>query len=156
MNEIKKTSLLVVILFYLISFFSCNSLKTAVYDQYSYQQDISLKIETKNLLRHGTEEFSLYEDKIEGLLMEMEKMEEYEKNKPDNIISYKMWQLMTDVDKNSVAGLFKKWKENQQLSPAFLKEATQQISEAFDALIKYEISKNEEKENVLLQILKDY
>ena len=42
-------------------------------------------------------------------------MEEYEKNKPDNVISYQMWLLMTDADKNSVAGLLKRWKEKGQL-----------------------------------------
>ena len=83
----------------------------------------------------------------------MEKMEEYEKNKPNNILSYKMWQLMTDVDKNSVAGLFKLWKEKGQLSVVFLDEASEQVMEASDALIKYEASKNKENESVLSTIL---
>lgn len=137
----------------LLVFTACNSIKTAIYDQYSYQQEVSLKVETQNVLAHATEPYVDYKEKVEALLLEMEKMEEYEKNKPNNTLSYKMWQLMTDEDKNSVAGLFKMWKAKGQLSVAFLGEAKAQIAEAFDALIKYEVSKDRDKENLLLEFL---
>jgi len=151
-----KKLLMYVLLFCSILFTSCNSIKTAIFDQYSYQQEVSLKIETKVLLQHAMEDYTLYKTQVDALLLEMEKMEEYEKNKPDNIISYQMWELMTDADKNSVAGLLKRWKEKGQLTAAFNQEATKQIMSAFDALIKYEISKDKEKENILLEIIKNY
>ena len=66
-----------------------------------------------------------------------------------------MWQLMTDDEKNSVAGLFKMWKEKKQLSQTFLGEASKQVEEAFDILIKYEVSKDKEKENLLLEFIKN-
>jgi len=145
-----------VLLFCSILITSCGSIKTAIYDQYSYQQEVSLKIETKALLNHATEDYAVYQDQITHVLLEMEKMEEYEKNKPDNAISYQMWHLMTDADKNSVAGLFKRWKEKEHLSAVFTQEASLQVMEAFDALIKYEVSKDKEKENILLEIIKNY
>lgn len=151
-----KKSLIYALLFCSVLVTSCNSIKTAIFDQYSYQQDVSLKIETKVLLQHATEDYAPYQAQVESLLVEMEKMEEYEKNKPDNDISFQMWQLMTDTDKNSVAGLFKRWKEKGQLSTTFNTEASQQIMEAFDALIQYEVSKDKEKANILLDIIKTY
>ena len=151
-----KKHLTYALLFCSILLTSCSSIKTAIYDQYSYQQEISLKIETKALLEHATEDYTIYKDQIAHVLLEMEKMEEYEKNKPDNAISYQMWHLMTDADKNSVAGLFKRWKEKGQLSEVFTQEASVQVMEAFDALIKYEVSKDKEKENILLEIIKNY
>ncbi|MFD0962958.1 hypothetical protein [Pseudofulvibacter geojedonensis] len=138
----------------LLTLTACNSIKTAIYDQYSYQQEIALKVETNSLLNHATEPYTDYKEEVEKLLLEMEKMEEYEKNKPNNSISYKMWELMTDEERNSVAGLFKMWKEKGQLSAVFLEESKVQVSQAFDALIKYEVSKDKEKENLLLEILK--
>ena len=149
----KKQFLKLMLAMLLLVITACGSIETAIYDQYSYQQEISLRVETKNLLAHATEPYTSYKTEVEKLLLEMEKMEEYEKNKPNNILSYKMWQLMTDVDKNSVAGLFKLWKEKGQLSVVFLDEASEQVMEAFDALIKYEASKNKENESVLSTIL---
>ena len=149
----KKQILKLVLAFAFLLLTACGSLKTAIYDQYSYQQEVSLKVETQDLLKHAVEPYDTYKNKVEELLLEMEKMEEYEKNKPNNTLSYKMWQLMTDADKNSVAGLFKLWKEKGQLSAVFLGEATGQVTETFDALIKYEASKNKENESLLSTIL---
>ncbi|PHS08814.1 MAG: hypothetical protein COA88_06190 [Kordia sp.] len=151
-----KKQFMYVLLFCSILITSCGSIKIAIYDQYSYQQEVSLKIETKALLEHATEEYAIYKDQITHVLLEMEKMEEYEKNKPDNAISYQMWHLMTDADRNSVAGLFKRWKEKGQLPVVFTQEASVQVMGAFDALIKYEVSKDKEKENILLEIIKNY
>jgi len=151
-----KKQLTYAVLFCSILIVSCSSIKTAIYDQYSYQQEISLKIETKALLEHATEDYATYQGQIVKVLLEMDKMEEYEKNKPDNTISYQMWHLMTDSDKNSVAGLFKRWKGKGQLTEVFAEEASKQVMEAFDALIKYEVSKDKDKENILLEIIKTY
>lgn len=150
-----RKSITYLLLFCSMMLASCGSIKTAIYDQYSYQQEVALKVETKNLLTHATEPYADYKEEVEKLLLEMEKMEEYEKNKPNNALSYQMWQLMTDSEKNSVAGLFKRWKEKQQLSAVFLEEATGQVEEAFDVLIKYEVSKDKERESLLAEFIKN-
>lgn len=132
---------------------ACNGIKTAIYDQYSYQQEVILKVTTKNILDQATNPYEDYKNEIAILLLEMEKMEEYEKNKPHNELSYQMWQLMTDTDKNNVAGLFKYWEEKGKLSPVFVSEATDQVMEAFDILIQYEVSKDKKREHILLEFL---
>ena len=50
-----KSGLLTILI---ITLAACNSLKTAVFDQYSYQQAISIKIESLNLMDKAIEPVS--------------------------------------------------------------------------------------------------
>ena len=132
---------------------SCQSLKTAVFDQYSYQQAISLKVESNNLLENATTSYDDYDIEVDELLLDLQKMMEYEKNKPNNEVSYAMWQVMADEDKNLLAGFIKRWDEEEKLSETFSREARQQIMEAFDLIIKYEAQKNKTNETNILNFL---
>lgn len=132
---------------------SCNAIKTAVYDQYSYQQTISLKVESEALIEKATDNFSNHEAEINDLVLELKKLVEYEKNKPNNEITYAMIKLMADQDKNLLAGFLKRWENEQQLSQVFTNEAKAQIMEAFDLIIKYEANKNKENKQSILDYL---
>lgn len=132
---------------------SCNAIKTAVYDQYSYQQTISLKVESEALIEKATDNFSNHEAEINDLVLELKKLVEYEKNKPNNEITYAMIKLMADQDKNLLAGFLKRWENEQQLSQVFTNEAKAQIMEAFDLIIKYEANKNKENKQGILDYL---
>ncbi len=143
-----------IILFFVVNLFvSCQSLKTAVYDQYSYQQAISLKVESDHLLDYATEPFMNHSEEVETLLLDLKKLVEYEKNKPNNEISYAMLKLLADENKNLLAGFLKRWEEEQQLSGVFTTEAKFQIMEAFDLIIKYEADKNKTNETNILEFL---
>ncbi|MDH7911364.1 hypothetical protein [Winogradskyella sp. SYSU M77433] len=134
-------------------FFSCNSLKTAVYDQYSYQKTVEIKVEASNLIDKAT---TPYEDNLQEvgeLGLEIQKIIEYEKNKPNNEITYAMWQVLADKDKNLLVGFFKRWKEKGQLNSFFVEEAKVQIMQAMDLLLEYEIKKDKETEDKLLQLI---
>lgn len=155
-NSIKRTvafrkSILVMVLLLLIS--SCNSLKTAIFDQYSYQQAISIKVESLNLMDDASQPFNTFEVEVEDLMLELQKMVEYEKNKPNNEVSYAMWNVLANKDKNLLAGFFKRWKDDGQLSKAFKNEAKLQVSEALDLIIKYEAQKNKTNETNILNFL---
>ena len=132
---------------------SCQSLKTAVFDQYSYQQAISIKVESLNLIDDASQPYNTFEVEVKDFLLELQKMVEYEKNKPNNEISYAMWKVLANKDKNLLAGFFKRWKANGQLSEAFTKEAKLQVSEALDLIIKYEAQKNKTNETNILNFL---
>ncbi|OUS01090.1 hypothetical protein A9Q86_08485 [Flavobacteriales bacterium 33_180_T64] len=132
---------------------SCESLKTAVFDQYSYQQAISIKVEGLHLMDEATQSYNTFEVEVEELLLELEKMVEYEKNKPNNVVTFSMWNTIANKDKNLLAGFFKRWKTDDQLSAAFTREAKQQVSEALDLIIKYEAQKNTANENNILNFL---
>ncbi|QIJ90443.1 hypothetical protein C7H62_2635 [Mesoflavibacter sp. HG96] len=144
-------------LFFYICFLSiivsCNSLKTAVYDQYSYQQTISVKVESEALIEKAIDSFSHHEAEVNDLILDLKKLVEYEKNKPNNEITYAMLKLMEDQDKSLLAGFLKRWEDEQQLSQVFTNEAKAQIMEAFDLIIKYEANKNKENKTNLLSFL---
>lgn len=132
---------------------SCNAFKTAVYDQYSYQQTVSLKVESEALIQNATQSFSTYKTEIDDLILDLKKLVEYEKNKPNNEITYAMLKLIADQDKNLLAGFLKRWESEQQLSQVFTDEAKAQIMEAFDLIIKYEANKNKENKQSILDYL---
>ncbi|WP_158837810.1 hypothetical protein [Polaribacter sp. L3A8] len=150
MKYIKQLS---IILLFSSLFLSCNSLKTAVYDQYSYQKTVEIKVETSNLIDKATLPYGKHLKEIGELGIEIQKIIEYEKNKPNNEITYAMWQVLANKDKNLLVGFFKRWKEKGQLKPFFIKEAKSQIIEAMDLLLKYEAKKDKETKDKLLQLI---
>lgn len=150
MKHIKKIAIVLLFSSFLIS---CSSLKTAVYDQYSYQKSIEIKIEASSLIDKATTPYTDNLRDIGELGLEIQKILEYEKNKPDNEITYAMWQVLADKDKNLLVGFFKRWKEKGQLKHFFVKEAKAQIMEAMDLLIQYETKKDKESKDRLLQLI---
>ncbi|WP_407557697.1 hypothetical protein [Winogradskyella sp. 4-2091] len=132
---------------------SCQSLKTAVFDQYSYQQAISLKVEGLNLMDEAVNDFTQHAAEVKTLRLDLQKIMEYEKNKPDNEVSYAMWKSIANEERNLLAGFLKRWKEKNQLSQVFIDEAKIQVSESIDLIIKYEGQKNKTNETKILNFL---
>ena len=133
--------------------FSCNSLKTAVYDQYSYQKTIEIKVEAENLINKASTPYQDHLQDIGELGLEIQKIIEYEKNKPNNEITFAMWQILADKDKNLLVGFFKRWKDKGQLNAIFVEEAKAQIMQAMDLLIQYEGKKDKETKDKLLDLI---
>ena len=149
MKNIKTT----ILVLFLLSLVSCTSTKTALFDQYSYQKTTELKVETSNLIDKATTSYSANKVQIDKLLLDVEKLVEYEKNKPNNEITFAMWTILNDKEKNLLAGFFKRWEENDKLSVTFSQEAKKQVLEAFDLLIQYEVKKDKESANLLLNLI---
>lgn len=133
---------------------SCTSTKTAIFDHYSYQKTTEIKVESNFLLGKANENFENHKVAIEKLNMNLEKMVEYEKNKPNNEITFAMWKVLNDKEKNLLAGFLKKWEEKGKLSPIFIEEAQKQTNEALDLIIQYETKKDKESTNLLLELIK--
>lgn len=154
--KIKRTSLMrsplyiAVLTLFLVS---CQSLKTAVFDQYAYQEAISIKVESLNLMDDAVDVYVDHETEVQTLLLDLQKMVEYEKNKPDNEVSFAMWQVVTDKERNLLSGFLERWKEKNQLSEVFINEAKGQVSEALGLIIKYEANKNKTNETNILNFL---
>ena len=149
MKNIKTT----ILVLFLLSLVSCTSTKTALFDQYSYQKTTELKVETSNLIDKATTSYSANKVQIDKLLLDVEKLVEYEKNKPNNEITFAMWTILNDKEKNLLAGFFKLWEEKDKLSATFSQEAKKQVIEAFDLLIQYEVKKDKESANLLLSLI---
>ncbi|VXC25713.1 conserved exported hypothetical protein [Flavobacterium sp. 9AF] len=148
-----RTFKIKIALSFLVLFTSCKAIQTAVYDQYSYQKTTELKVETLLLMDNAVTPYPDQQEKVEKILLDMEKLKEYEKNKPNNEITFSMWSIMTNSEKNLVSGFFKRWKEKQNLSPAFVIEAKKQIEEAYNLLIEYEVKKDKTSKDNLLAII---
>ena len=141
------------ILLFAITFTACESTRTAIFDHYSYQKTTELKVETSKLMDKATTPFSKNTAEVEALLLNIEKLSEYEKNKPNNEITFAMWNVLSDPEKNLVGGFFKRWKEKETLSPTFVSESKKQVLEALDLLIQYEIKKDKASKHSLLELI---
>lgn len=139
--------------FLVFLFTSCEVLKTAPYDQYSYQNTIEIKVDASRLMDKAVTPYENHLEEVEILFIDIEKMMEYEKNKPNNEITYAMWQILSDDEKNLLAGFFKRWKEQGSFSETFLTESKAQVMEAMDILIQYEGRKDPESKNKLMNII---
>lgn len=150
-----KTNLIKLSLLFVTTAFllSCNSLRTAVFDQYSYQKAIEIKVDASRLMDESTSPFMEHSNDVTILRSDIKKILMYEENKPNNGISYQMWQLLANNEKNLLAGYFKKWEEDGQLSEGFIQAAKPQIVEAMDLLIQYESKKDKESKESLMAII---
>lgn len=131
----------------------CTSTKTALLDQYSYQKTTELKIETANLMDKATTPYTSNKTEVESLLLNIEKLVEYEKSKPNNEITFAMWKILTDKEKNLLSGFFKRWEMKGTLSPVFVAESKKQLMDALDLLIQYESKKDKESKDALLDLI---
>lgn len=147
----KKISILLIALLFVN--ISCKSTRTTSFDFYSYQKTTELKVLISVLMDKSTESYTLHQEEVNVLLLEIEKVKEYEKGKPNNTITIAMWKMLTDTEENLLSGYFVFWKTNKTVSPSFTKEAKQQILEALDLMIQYEMRKDKTTENELLKIL---
>ncbi|MNQ09854.1 hypothetical protein D3C85_226770 [compost metagenome] len=131
----------------------CTSTRTALYDQYSYQKTTELKIETAKLMDKAVTPYASNKKEVESLLLNLEKLVEYEKSKPDNEITFEMWKILSDKEKNLLSGFFKRWETKATLSPTFLAESKKQVMDALDLLIQYESKKDKESKDALLDLI---
>lgn len=129
------------------------SLKTALFDHYSYQQTTALKVSTLTLMEQASAPYATYEAQVNALMLDMDMFQEYERHKPHNDISYRFLTLMQDGSKNLVGGFFKRWKDNSTLNRAFIDEAKIQVGDAFDLLIQYELQKDRKSKALLEQFI---
>lgn len=150
MKQLKHLTLLIALFFAITS---CTSTKTALFDHYSYQKTTELKVETSKLMDKAITSYSTHKEEVEALTLSIEKLAEYEKNKPNNEITFAMWKLLTNKEKNLLAGFFKRWETKGIVSRAFLEESKKQVLDALDLLIQYEIKKDRESKDALLDLI---
>ena len=132
---------------------SCTATKTALFDQYSYQKTTEIKVETIKLMDKATTPYSFNKTEVEAFVLNIEKLVEYEKNKLNNEITFEMWKVLTDKEKNLLSGFLKRWETKGTVSPVFLEESKKQVLDALDLLIQYETKKDKESKDALLNLI---
>ncbi|HVT63087.1 MAG TPA: hypothetical protein VHD33_06355, partial [Legionellaceae bacterium] len=74
------------LLFLTLVAFSCTPLM-ATFDQASYSQVISLKVDALALMDKSTDDYALHVSDVAALRMELNKAIEYDKHRPNNTIT---------------------------------------------------------------------
>jgi len=136
-------------------FCSCST-SIATYDQYSYSQNSSLKVEVLKLVEKSSEPYYDHQAAIEKVVTDVQKAMEYDIHKPKNAMMARMWNILwkriqseekKKLVRDSVkVGFFPFWRENGSTSPMFAIEARIQISEMFDTILDLEAGKIRESD----------
>jgi len=136
LNRYHSISLFVLITIFLLA---CDTMSH--FDAFSYKETISAKVEAVDLMSYAVEDYTSYENEVHELNKALQKIYEYEKNRPRNVETTKMWEILLNPDKNLYGGFIKRWQNDTTLNKFFIEEAQIQVAEAFDLIIDLENGK---------------
>ncbi len=128
----------------------------ATYDQHAYAQTTSLKVDVLNLIDKSTEAYSLHQPVIAKVTSDIMKAIEYEKHRPKNSITVRMWSKMMDsTGQNGIIGRYlESWKSDNTKSRALINEIKPQVSQGFDLIADLESQKINESSSSVFDFLK--
>lgn len=118
---------------------SCATIST--FDQYAYTQSTSLKVDALSLMGHANESYANYSTQAASIQTALDKVVEYERNRPKNGITLKMWGILTDSSGNLYGGFIRRWKQEDKLDTAFISAAQQLVGASFDQISQLESGK---------------
>lgn len=141
MDKLKLSTLSTkaILLFLLISTLSCVSISR--FDQYSYAQTTSIKVDALELMDLAVNDYSSYKTNDREFQTKLKKIYEYEKNKPKNDITIKLWTKLIDPNGHLLGGFLNRWKTEKKLNETFVSEEKKLVDRAFDQIIGLEIKK---------------
>ena len=111
------------------------------FDQYSYTQATSIKVDALNLMGLATEPYSQHTGEVLKVRTDIDKIYEYEKNRRKNQITEKMWGVLKDTTGHLFGGFVKRWQREGKLDPVFVAEARNLIGASFDQISQLESGK---------------
>jgi hypothetical protein len=89
----------------------------------------------------ATNDYQQYKSSVSGMLNSIDKIYEYEKNRPKNTISEKMWSMMRDSTGHLYGGFIRRWQKEGKLDQVFIQESKKIISKSFDQISQLESGK---------------
>ncbi|HEX3043487.1 MAG TPA: hypothetical protein VHY08_01930 [Bacillota bacterium] len=111
------------------------------FEQKALDQDKALKIEALALMDKAVEDYDLHQDQINALTVKIDAAIAYEKSRPKNEITVKMW---TDGIKKPCADFFEIWQKEGKTSQIYVDGKKEQISDSFDQIIQFEEAKKQD------------
>jgi len=120
-------------------FYGCATISN--FDQYAYTQATSIKVDAINTMDFATDNYNNHAQEVAKVQTEMQKIYEYEKNRPKNSITTKMWEKMIDTSGHLYGGFLGYWKSKGKLSPAFIDNEKDLIASSFDQIAQLESKK---------------
>ncbi|WP_423126749.1 hypothetical protein [Gaoshiqia sp. Z1-71] len=113
----------------------------SAFDQYAYTQTTSAKVDALNVMELATEAYEPHKPAVKELETKLQKIYEYEKNRPKNEISTRMWDKLLDKEGHLLGGFLVRWKEENMLNPVFVNEMKTIVDQAFDQIAGLESKK---------------
>ena len=127
------------LLILLVSVIGCATISS--FDQYAYTQTTSLKVDALNTMDLAVNEYKIQEATVQELQTKLQKVYEYEKNRPKNEITLKMWDVLLNPDGHLVGGFLNRWQKDGKLSKTFIDNDKKIVSDAFDQIAGLESHK---------------
>lgn len=126
------------VLLLLVGFFvSCGT----TFDPIVYQKTLDAKEKTINLMeRSVVDNYDTHEQSIDSLKVEIDSIYNYEKSRPKNDITIKMWDVVKKKD-GVVFWYFDYWKKKKKIKESYFKEYKMQVRKAFDDILEQEQGK---------------
>ena len=139
-NEITKRYILSsAIILMMLTFTSCASMAT--FDQYAYAQTTSIKVDGLNIMDLAKEDFSTHKEAVAAFRTKLQKVYEYEKNRPKNEFTIGLWDKLLDPEGHLLGGFLKRWESENKLGAAFIRDEKKMVDRAFDMIAGLESKK---------------
>ena len=122
-------------------FFQGGCSTIAPYDQAAYEHVTNAKVETLLVMGKATDSYASHKAEIERLQVTLDKAYEYDRNRPLNSITVRMWEKLRDPERDLLGGFLREWQEDGPLLPKYVQNKRQQIGEAFDTISQLESGK---------------
>src|SRR5437764_11125201 len=106
-------------IYLLLIIFSCDPL-IAPYDQYAYTQTTAIKVDALNAMDLSTEEYDLHQKEVAAVQTSIDKIYEYDRNRPKNNLTVKHWDLLKDTTGHLWGGFISRWKHDKKLNVVFI------------------------------------
>src|SRR5690606_8183493 len=112
----------------------------------AYVQTTGAKVDALNVMALATEPYAQHTGDVHQLNTQLDKIYEYERNRPGNSITQQLWGKLRDTSGHLLGGFLRRWKSEGTLRPVFIQEAKQQVGEAFDIIAQLESKKIKPKQ----------
>jgi hypothetical protein len=112
----------------------------APYDQGAYEHATSSKAEALLLMDRATTSYSQNTDKIDAVILDLNKAYEYDKGRARNQFTVKLWTELLSPD-NLFGAFIHQWKSKGQLHPGYIEVKKKDVEDAFDQIIQLEQGK---------------
>jgi len=136
---ISKRSLVAAFIIVLLGYSGCVTISP--FDQYAYAQTTSIKVDALNLMDLANDDFSKHQASVMEFQTKLRKVYEYEKNRPKNEISVKLWDILIDTNGYLLGGFLSRWKKENKLNVAFITNEKDLVGKAFDQISGLESKK---------------
>lgn len=123
----------------MLSYVSCVSISS--FDQYAYAQTTSVKVDGINLMDLAKDDFSTHQASVRDYQTKLQKVYEYEKNRPKNDITIKLWDKLIDPNGHLLGGFLSRWEKEKKLNETFINEEKKLVDKAFDQISGLESKK---------------